>query len=526
MVSYKKPVLLSSEGINTGLRHLPEGEERTKAAVCEGDIAFFQSGHELKELLIQRDADVSLKSRVHMLTQPPLSNVPNLLFPAFPDPQATQQMALQFQLGESQWWPQELLENHQFRQLGQVLAHARQTVPFYRDLFAAKDINLPATIDHAFLVTLPVVRRSDLQSFPEQFLSTAPPKEHGPVAFAMTSGSTGRPIRFGRSVATQTLWGALALRDLLWHPRDWSGKLCSIRWASCGVAEAPDGVSFPGWGGISDRLFKSGRSAGLNISATLGDQLAWLQREKPDYLISYASNLQELSAYAARHGISLPRLRELRTVGETVTPETRRQLSEAWKVGIIDCYSCEESGYIALQCPDHDHYHVQGESVIVEILDENDRPCPVGTVGRIVLTNLNNFVTPLIRYEIGDYGELAEACPCGRGLPVLKRVHGRIRNRLMLPNGENVFPNFGSKVEIATMTGVALYQFQFLQHSLQRIEVKLVMARPLDSGEQAKVAEFLLRNVGHPLEFAFSFPAEIPRGPNGKFEEFKCLIGS
>ena len=461
-----------------------------------------------------------------MLNQPPLSNVQNLLFPAFPGLQATQQMALQFQLGESQWWPRELLETHQFRQLRQLLAHACQTVPFYRDLFAARDISLAATIDRAFLETLPVVRRSDFQSGSEPFLSTAPPKEHGPVSFGMTSGSTGRPIRFGRSAATQTLWGAFALRDLLWHPREWSGKLCTIRWFHRGIAEAPDGTSHPSWGGITDPLFKSGPSAVLNVNSTLEDQMAWLQREKPDFIVSYASNLQALAAYATRHGIALPRLRELRTVGETVTPETRRQLSESWQVKIIDCYSCEESGYIALQCPDHDHYHIQGESVIVEILDDEDRPCPVGVVGRIILTNLNNFVTPLIRYEIGDYGELAEACPCGRGLPVIKRIHGRSRNRLMLPNGENLFPNFGDNGQITAMTGVPLYQFQFLQHSLQMLEVKLVMARPLDSSEQAKVAEVLLRNLGHSFEVVFSFPIEIPRGPNGKFEEFKCLIGT
>jgi phenylacetate-CoA ligase len=461
-----------------------------------------------------------------MLTQPPLSNVQNLLFPAFPGLQATQQMALQFQLGESQWWPRELLETHQFRQLRQLLAHACQTVPFYRDLFAARDISLPATIDRAFLETLPVVRRSDFQSGSESFLSTAPPKEHGPVSFGMTSGSTGRPIRFGRSVATQTLWGAFALRDLLWHPRDPSGKLCAIRWSHRGVAKAPDGTSHPSWGGITDQLFKSGPSAVLNVDSTLEEQLTWLLREKPDFLISCPSNLQALAAHAARHGMALPRLRELRTIGETVTPEVRRQLSEAWQAKIIDCYSCEESGYIALQCPDHDHYHIQAENVYVEILDENDRPCPVGVVGRIVLTNLNNFVTPLIRYEIGDYGEFAEACPCGRGLPVLKRIHGRSRNRLMLPNGGNLFPNFGGQGQITALTGVPLYQFQFLQHSLQQLEAKLVMARPLDSEEQAKVAEFLLRNLGHSFEVVFSFPAEIPRGPNGKFEEFKCLIGS
>jgi phenylacetate-CoA ligase len=189
-----------------------------------------------------------------MLKQPPLSNVENLLFPAFPDVPAMQQMALQFQLGESQWWPQELLETHQLRQLGQLLVHARQTVPFYRDFFATGDISLPATIDRAFLETLPVVSRSDFQSDSETFLSAAPPKEHGPVSFGMTSGSTGRPVRFGRSAATQTLWGAFALRDLLWHRRDWSGKLCAIRWSHRGVSKAPDGTSHPSWGGITDQL--------------------------------------------------------------------------------------------------------------------------------------------------------------------------------------------------------------------------------------------------------------------------------
>src|SRR6185295_14515719 len=99
-----------------------------------------------------------------------------------------------------------------------------------------------------------------------------------------------------------------------------------------------------------------------------------------------------------------------------------------WGVGVVDVYSSEECGQIALQCPEHEQYHVQSESVLVEVLDDEGRPCAPGTIGRVVLTTLQNFAMPLIRYDIGDFAEPGPACPCGRALPVLTRIVGRVRN--------------------------------------------------------------------------------------------------
>ena len=96
-------------------------------------------------------------------------------------------------------------------------------------------------------------------------------------------------------------------------------------------------------------------------------------------------------------------------------------------------YSSQEVGYIALECPTGESYHVQAENVLVEVLDDQDRPCSPGDVGRVVVTALHNFATPLLRYDIGDYAEVGAPCPCGRGLPALRRIMGRQRNMALLP---------------------------------------------------------------------------------------------
>ena len=143
----------------------------------------------------------------------------------------------------------------------------------------------------------------------------------------------------------------------------------------------------------------------------------------------------------------------------------------------------------------------------------------------MLITSLNNFATPLIRYELGDMAEFGEPCACGRGLPVIRRIHGRKRSRLLLPSGESLFPFLGEHGDIARATGVKLHQFQCVQHSLEDIELKLVLERALDSNEQAAVSALMQRNLGHPFRIRFSFPAQIPRGPTGKYEDFVSLIG-
>lgn len=461
-----------------------------------------------------------------MLNQPPISRLIGNVFPAIPDNPAAIQLALQYQLESSQWWSAEKLREHQFRQLQPMLSHAFANVPYYRDLAQQHGLTVPKQISPDFFGKIPVLTRAAVQQAGESIVSKRVPREHGMPQFSTTSGSTGRPVRFGRTAVTSILWQAFGLRDHLWHERDFNGKLCAIRWYPKGHAEPPQGIHDHTWGSIVDPLFPSGPAAALNIQATLEQQLDWLKREQPDYLLSFPSNLVALTNYARECDIALPPVCEIRTVGETLSPQARTLIAEAWHTKVVDLYSCEEAGYLALQCPESGHYHVQAENVLLEIVDEAGQACPPGKTGQVLITTLHNYATPLIRYEVGDMAEFGEPCACGRALPVIRTIHGRKRNRLLLPSGESLFPYLGEHGQIQGVTGVKLHQFQCIQHSLEEVELKLVMERPLTEAEQGKVAELMQHNLGYPFRMRFSFPETIPRSPRGKLEEFVSLLTS
>jgi phenylacetate-CoA ligase len=459
-----------------------------------------------------------------MLKHQPLSRLSGVSFPAIADGHGAMQLALQYQLDASQWWSAERLQSQQFEQVRALLVHANATVPYYQQLFARHGVQIPQRVDAEFFRQIPISSRQAIQQAEQGIESMALPPAHGAKEYGKTSGSTGRPVRFARTALTRTFWLAFALRDHLWHERDFTGKLGAIRWYARGVAEAPDGAREPNWGVIVAPLFATGPSCSLNVSASLAEQVDWLRREQPDYLVSFPSNLVALAAYAQEQGEALPGVRELRTIGESLGDSQRRQIEAAWQAKVVDIYTCEEAGYLALQCPVSGDYHVQAENVILEIVDEQGAPCPPGKTGQVLITSLHNFATPLIRYEVGDMAEFGEPCACGRGLPVIRRIHGRKRSRLRLPSGESLFPYLGEHGDIARVTGVKQYQFQCVQHSLEEIEVKLVLERPLDAAEQAAVSALMQRNLGYPFRVRFSFPQEIPRGPTGKYEDFVSLI--
>ena len=458
------------------------------------------------------------------MTRVPKSRISGIHFPAIPDAHASTQLALQYQLEHSQWWSPSELWGHQLPHLRNLLEHALNNVPYYQRLCSQSGLEIPLELTPEFIQRIPISTRVAVQSAGHLLEAREIPPDHGKSTFGTTSGSTGQPVRFAATDITRTMWLAFALRDHLWHSRDVTRKLSAIRWFPRGFAEPPLGVVSPNWGGIVDPVFESGTSSTLNVAAPLEQQIAWLVQEQPDYLLSFPSNLAALAEYCVAHGITLPNLREVRTIGEGLSDSHRTLFLEAWGAKTSDIYTCEEAGYLALQCPRFDHYHVQAENVILEIVDEQGQACAVGQTGQVLITTLHNYATPLIRYEVGDMAAFGEPCPCGRGLPVIRKIHGRKRNRLRLPSGRSEFPYLGEHGEIEALTGLAVHQFQCVQNSLEEIELKLVTARPFTDQENAKVVRLMQDRLGHPFRIVCTFHASIPKGPTGKFEEFMSKV--
>jgi len=446
--------------------------------------------------------------------------VETIQWPALPAPSATTLMAMQFQLEQSQWWSHEAIIANQFRQLEPLLLHAYQTTPYYKTVLDTAGVQLQKIPLQKQWGRIPILTRKKVQSAGDQLISNQVPPDHGKIGETWTSGSTGRPICVKSTNVTGLFWHAGTLREHLWHQRDFTKKLAVIRHTAVERGFPPNGETYPNWGPSTHLIYPTGPSVFLNITSTLEEQAAWLMAQDPTYLLSYPSNLHALALHFLKTGRKLPKLSQVRTLGEALGPGLRDAVKQAWGVKVVDMYSSQEAGYLGLQCPHHDHYHVQSENVLLEVLDEKNRHCGPGEVGRVIVTTLHNFATPLIRYEIGDFAEMGERCNCGRGLPVLKRILGRVRNMITLPTGEQRWPILGYKQFEAV---IPVKQIQTIQDAPDHLEMRLVVEGSITQDQEQQVTAIVRKSLGYPFTIKFTYMDEIPRAKSGKYEEFVSL---
>lgn len=445
------------------------------------------------------------------------SMVPGIDWPPIASGESAALAALAHQLEQTQWMSADAIELRQHQQLVKTAAHAATHSPYFRSRMQDAGLRPEELCTPENLRRLPVMRRRDVQSAGATFFCAQIPRAHAPVGEARTSGASGEPVLVKRTAVSQLMWLAMTMREHFWQQRDFCGKLAVIR-ANIGGK----GLDRPNWGPPASLLFETGSSHGCAITTDVSEQIDWLLATDPDYLLVYPTNLAALLEQFERRRLRLARLRQIRTMGETLTTAVREAAQRVLGAGIADTYSSEEAGIVALQCPMSGLYHIMAESLIVEVLGERDEPCMPGEIGRIVVTDLHNLAMPLIRYEIGDYGETADACHCGRGLPALRRILGRSRNMVRLRDGRSFWPlvGFARYREIAPIR-----QYQLVQRDLESIEVRLVTDLPLTVQQEQNLRDLICKSLGFPFHLQFAYhKGQIPRGPGGKFEEFICEL--
>lgn len=444
------------------------------------------------------------------------SSLPELAWPPLPSGPAASMLAMLRYLDESQWWDADRLIESQLRQAERLVAHAIVSSPFSADRLARFAGSGPITMER--WRELPLLTRADIQEAGDLLHCRQSPIEHGEIFSTTTSGSTGQPVTTQGTGLTQFFYNVLTLRDHHWHKRSVEGTHAIIR-----VLDFPaeGGVDRPDWGGPFNQIYTTGQSSLISLLVDVSKQAEWLKRVNPHYLLTYPSNLKALLEIFAHEGAVLTNLQQVRTIGETLAPEVTEACRNVWNVPLVDLYSSQEVGYIAMQCPDGDCYHAQSENLLVEILDESGNPCTPGQVGQVVVTALHNFATPLVRYAIGDYAEAGEPCLCGRGLPSLRRILGRRRNLLTLPTGERFWPIFGTR----TFRDISpsIRQYQVIQSEIDRLEVRLITDELLSDDIERKLRELVVRTVGYPFNVDFVYPREI-KIVAGKHEEFRSEI--
>ena len=437
-----------------------------------------------------------------------------MVWPAFPPEAGQAMLAAQFQFDQSQWWPAERMREKQFRQLRLLIAHATANVPHYRDHLMRAGLSAPEDVSPETFLRWPVLDKRELQADATRFEATSMPAGHGEWRLVTTSGSTGEPLRAATTDAAIFVQHALVLRSQLWYGFDFRKK-----YGYLSLYDEPG--SFPDWGPPANAVFRTGRSTQMRATNDLGEQLDWICREMPEHLKAHAVTIRAVLEESRRTGRIPKGIRNIIVYGQVLPHGTRELARELWGAALFDVYSSNEFGSIAFQCPEHPELHVQSEHVYVEILRDDGTPCAPGESGRVIVTDLQNFAMPLIRYDLRDHARLAAPCPCGRGLPVLGEILGRSSQIAVDPTGRR----FLGHLNLEFWTTVApITQRQVVQQTPSRLEVCYVAQRDLSPDEESEIARHIRIAMRYNYEIAFTRLARIARNAGGKFDDFVSIV--
>jgi phenylacetate-CoA ligase len=443
-------------------------------------------------------------------TEPhPASSVEGIAWPPVLFGPAATLEVLQAHFSRSERWAPARIAELQRRQIDRLATHALGQSVFWRARLLAAGFGS----DPGWWDALPVLTRVEAQAAGVKLMARRVPPSHGDVGRMKTSGSTGTPLEIAKTELALLFWKAITVRDSLWHRRDLRGKLAAIR---VGVPRQES----RNWGDAYEG-YDCGPGVAFDAREDLDLQLDWLVQEQPQVLLTHPSNLRALALRSRERGCALPSLRETRTYSERLPDDLREQVRAAWGVPVTDLYSANEVGYVALQCPRSGLYHVQAEDVLVEVIGDDGHACGPGESGRVVVTSLHNFAMPLLRYDLGDYATVGGPCPCGRTLPTLEGILGRTRNMMRLPGGRTAWPGFPMDTLVRLE---AIRELKMIQHSLEEIELQMVLGRALTPEEEATLAEAVRKRLRHPFQVRLTAVEKIAEGAGRKREDFECRV--
>lgn len=384
---------------------------------------------------------------------------------------------------ENEFVPPEAQRTRASAALSRMFGFAAREVPFYRKRFSAAGIDTIGGDGLAILGKLDVLSKRDVQDYAMELRAERLPLGEKFTEPRSSSGTTGKPTVVQRCTATDVVLVYQKQREYRWFRFDPSGRLAYIRFAHHFAPNAAghlpkdgEAVTFAEWPHIG-KHFETGPYVTFNITSPIEQQLEFLRRLRPDYLMSLAESLEHL-ALAAGEGRPCDGVKGIVSISEQLTPGMRRKIETGFAAPVRQNYGLNEIGLVGLEC-EAGRLHVHTEHCWVEIVDAGGREVSPGETGRLLVTTLNNVAMPLLRYDTGDLATPAAGpCPCGRTLPSFAAVVGRYSRIAFLPDGTlTIVGLLREAIETAPPSGIALFQIH--QRRDRNFELRVVSERPL-----------------------------------------------
>lgn len=416
-------------------------------------------------------------------------------------------MKFLYKLEQFQWFSIEEIKKAQFQKLREILDHAYENVPYYREIFNKLEIN-PQNINALEdFRKLPLLSKEKIiENFSKIIAKNYKRKDLIPNS---TSGSTGVNLKFFKDRKTSNYTNAINLRHTRWTGWDIGDKHIQLWGSHYDISKQQKFYRRLKNIFINRTLFLS------SYDMTKENMLEYrnkINKYKPKLITGYASALYLFSRFLYENNLDVYSPRGIISSAETLYENQRKTIESIFGCKVFNSYGCREVGSIANECREQNGLHIDAEHIIIEVLDEKGNPCKPGKMGEIVVTDLDNYAFPFIRYKIGDLGVLKERkCPCGRGLPLFEKIVGRVWDVIVGANGNRLIGTFWLIKDIE-----GIKQFLVLQKKLGEIILNLVVDKSFTREEKQKLIKRIYLKCGENMKVDIQLVNKIPLTKSGK----------
>ncbi|WP_371803552.1 phenylacetate--CoA ligase family protein [Candidatus Lokiarchaeum ossiferum] len=416
------------------------------------------------------------------------------------------------QLEESQYYSESDLYELKYNRLIRLVHFCADNVPFYQRIIKRNRINIQNVKDiEVFENVFPIITKSEIQQNYNQFISNK--IQFPPINHNSTGGSTGNPLNF--------------LQDRLYYCWKFADRLRHLKWCNW----TPwDKIAYL-WGSNKDFLnFKQNGIVG--IKEILSNEMFLnsfhmdnqkilhfskkINKFKPKLIIGYANSLNLFAQFLEQNKIDLTwKNFVIQSSAETLTPHMRKQIEKSFHAPVFNSYGSREISSIAHECRFHSGLHISEEIRHLEIINSNNEK---SKKGKIVLTDLTNYVFPFLRYENGDVGEFtSNQCKCGRNLKLLNKIYGRSSDFIQTPNGKIIHGEYFTHL---FYNQDLIKNFQVIQESINMIRINYSRIKNREDNQLTKILqkiEYEIKNqIDQQLVVEFFEIDEIDTSLSGK----------
>jgi len=230
---------------------------------------------------------------------------------------------------------------------------------------------------------------------------------------------------------------------------------------------------------------------------------------RPVLAVGYVSSLEQFAAFLRATKQTIPSVRYVIAAAEPLFREVRKGIENGFQAPVFNTYGSREFMSIAGECEHRNGLHVNGENLVVETLE----PASKGP-SEILVSDLHNYGMPFLRYAIGDLGTISEAdCTCGRGLPLLNSIEGRVLDVLRTADGRTVpgefFPHLLKEIP-------ELAQYRVEQKTREHILISAVLTHALSDRSRSLLENEISKVFGSGTKWELQPVDQIPQLSSGK----------